>query len=133
MIWPEPVPPVWHQMRYAVELVPPPLSLFDTFSNGTPLQLSARMPTLGFVVRFRTLELVFGVPVSHVTGSPGSHPAATGPTMWAPPVTLNHGVVDPTAVPGPSAPGKSTAGTPSLPKPSCTKGAHWLAGLDDRA
>src|SRR5580700_1053967 len=101
-------------MLNASELVPPTLEMSVT---GTPLQP---------LTVFSGLELG-PAEESHVTASPGSQPAATGPTIWplqgwAP---LQVGVVQPVpvAVPGPSAPWKSTDGTPSLPKPSATSAA----------
>src|SRR5580704_15955823 len=114
-------------MLYASDAVPPTLEMSVT---GTPLQ--------PFSVFFG-LELG-PADVSQVTASPGSQPAATGPTIcpshgWAPGLQPVHEV--PVAVPGPSAPWKSTAGTPSLPKPratsSASQGCVVSTGFEERA
>src|ERR1700688_4012564 len=107
-------------MLYTRELVPP---TFEMSWKGTPLHP---------LTVFFGLELEPAAPVSQVTGLPGSQPAATGPTTWP-----SHGEAAPVAALAPSAPWKSTAGTPSLPKPISTSwGAHgWVVsmGFDDRA
>src|SRR3984957_12984068 len=115
-------------MLNASEADPPALEMSV---KGIPLQPFVWLAEL-WLVPAAAGSQVMGSAVPVMALPAGSQPAATGPTT--PPL---HGDVAPVAVPKPSAPWKSTAGTPSLPKPSWTscasQGCVVSIGFEERA